>query len=198
MIGSGKSEVAKVFSEEGAIVIDADTEAKALLNRGEAGYRAVREAFGDDILDEAGEIDKKKLAAIVFSDPERVKTINALIHPLVHERIMRQIDEIRKKNDRAMVVIDAPLLIEAGFHKIVDHLILVAPGDTEEAVRRAARRIGISVEEAKRRLSNQIPLSEKEKMADTIIVNNGTLQALREKAREITKRMMKKEDRETA
>ncbi len=195
-IGSGKSEVAKVFSEEGAVVIDADVVAKNLLNRDEVGYRAVTEAFGGEILDERGNIDKKKLAGIVFSDPEKVKIINALIHPLVHQWIVRRIQEVEAQNHDAVVVIDAPLLIEAGFDKMVDHLIVVTPGDLEAAVARAAKRLGITGEEAKRRFSYQIPLEEKVKKADTIIVNDGTLRALREKAKEVCKRMIKKEEEE--
>jgi dephospho-CoA kinase len=196
MIGSGKSEVAKVFSEEGAEVIDADTVVKTLLNRGEAGFQAVTEAFGKRILDERGNIDKKKLAGIIFSDPEKVKIINSLIHPLVHQRIMRKIEEIESRDNRAVIIIDAPLLIEAGFDKLVDHLILVAPGDPEASVARAAKRIGITIEEAKQRFSFQIPLEEKMKLADTVIINDGTLEALREKAREIYQRMIKKEEEE--
>ena len=195
-IGSGKSEVAKVFSEEGAVVIDADVVAKNLLNRDEAGYRAVTETFGEEILDGRGDIDKKKLAGIVFSDPEKVKVVNALIHPLVHQWIIRRIQETEARNHDAVVVIDAPLLIEAGFDKMVDHLIVVAPGDPEAAVARAAKRLGITSEEARRRFSYQIPLEEKVKKADTIIVNDGTLQALREKAKEVYKRMIKKEEEE--
>jgi len=195
-IGSGKSEVSRVFSEGGAEVIDADTVAKALLNKNEAGYKAVTETFGKGILDGRGEIDRKKLAGLIFSDPEKVKTINALIHPLVHQRIVQRIREIEAQNDGAVVVIDAPLLIEAGFDKLVDHLVVIDPGDMEAAIARAAERIGITIEEARQRFSCQIPLKEKLKLADTIIVNDGTLEALREKAREIYQRLVKKEDEE--
>lgn len=194
-IGSGKSEVAKVFSEEGAVVIDADVEAKALLERGEAGYQAVIETFGNRILDEDGEIDRKKLADSAFRDPGKVKTLNALIHPLVHERIVRRIERVRGQDPSALVVIDAPLLIEAGFHKMVDHLVLVAPGDPETAISRAAKRIGITEEEARKRFSHQLPLEEKKKLADTIIVNDGTLEDLRAKAKDVVQRIKKKEEK---
>ncbi len=194
-IGSGKSEVAKVFAEEGAVVIDADVVAKNLLKRGEAGYRAVTGTFGKEILDEKGNIDKKVLAGIVFSDPEKVKTINDLIHPLVHQKIKSRIQEIGARNHDAVVVIDAPLLIEAGFDKMVDHLVVVAPGDLETAVARAAKRLGITKEEANRRLSYQIPLEEKVKKADAVIVNDGTLHALQKRAKEVWKRMMEKEEK---
>jgi len=197
-IGSGKSEVAKVFAENGAHVIDADFEVKKLLRRGEEGFKAVVEAFGKDILDREGNIDKKRLASIVFSDAKKVRRINDIIHPLVHKRIMGQIQDIKKRNKTTVVVIDAPLLIETGFHRVVDYLILVSPGDTEDAIKRAARRIGITVKEARRRLAYQIPISEKEKVADAIIINDGTLEALRKQASGIYRRMLKKEDSKEA
>jgi len=195
-IGSGKSEVARVFAENGAFVIDADREAKELIKKGEAGYEAIVREFGEEILDERREIDRRKLASRIFGDVEEVARVNRLIHPLLHKRIVDNLRRLRMRGNRKMVVIDAPLLIEAGFHTMVDEVILVIPGDPGEALSRAARRIGISLEEAKRRLACQMPLEEKEKVADTVIVNDGTLEALREKAREVWRRMLKKEDRE--
>jgi len=191
-IGSGKSEVAKVFAENGAYVIDADVEAKALLNKGEEGYEAVVHAFGSGVLNEEGEIDKKRLASIIFSDVEKVRKIDQLIHPLVRKCIVRKLRELKERDGKATVVIDAPLLIEAGFHKMVDHVILVTPKDKKEALKRAAKRIGISVEEAKKRFAFQIPQEEKEKIADIVIFNDGTLDALRERAREVYGRILKK------
>ncbi len=194
-IGSGKSEVARVFSEGGAHVIDADRVAKTLLRKGKAGHRAVADAFGEGVLDDEGEIDRKKLAQIIFADPEKVEKINRLIHPLVHGWIKRRIAEIGKNDRKAIVVIDAPLLIEAGFDKMVDHLVLVTPGDTETAVARAAKRIGITLEEARRRLACQMPLSEKKKRADILIANDGTLEALRRKAKVILESLKKEEEK---
>ncbi len=194
-IGSGKSEVARVFAEQGAWVLDADVIARALLRKGEIGYQAVLEAFGRDILDEHGDIDRRRLAARVFKDGETVRKINEIIHPLVHRRIADKLREIEKKDRHAVVVIDAPLLIEANVHRLVDILILVKPGDVQQALSRAARRIGISLEEAERRFAFQIPVEKKEKMADIIIENNGSLESLREKARAACQKMFKKEDK---
>ncbi len=194
-IGSGKSEVAKVFAEKGARVIDADVLAKALLERGEAGYDAVVKAFGKDVLDATGEINKKRLASRVFEDIESVKKMNALIHPLVHHRVVEKLREIEEAHQDAMVVIDAPLLIEAGFHKLVDFLVVVRPKETSQALERAAKRIGIGLEEAKRRLSFQIPQEEKERLADVVIINDGTLEALRQKALRVYERMLTKEEK---
>ncbi len=193
-IGSGKSEVAKVFAENGATVIDADREAKALLNRGETGYRAVVREFGEEILNDDGEIDKKKLAARVFGDRDQVARINRIIHPLVHKRIVEKLRDLKAHSVNGVAVIDAPLLIEAGFHILADHVILVIPGDPQKALERAARRIGISVDEARRRFSFQMSREEKERMADTVIVNDGSLEALHQKAREVWRQMLKKED----
>ena len=194
-IGSGKSEVAKVFAEKDAWVIDADEEAKALLKKGEAGYEAVIHMFGKDVLKEGGEIDKKRLAALVFKDIESVRKVNALIHPLVHQRVVEKLREIDKTHQDALVIIDAPLLIEAGFHKLVNFLIVVKPGSRVKALERAAKRLGITMEEAERRLTFQIPQEEKERLADVVIVNDGTLGALRQKALQVYERIINKEER---
>ena len=194
-IGSGKSEVAKVFAENGAVVIDADREAKDLLRKGEEGYEAIVREFGEEILNEKGEIDRHKLASRVFGDRDRVERVNRLIHPLLHKRIVDKLRRLGDQPGRDVAVIDAPLLIEAGYHTMVDYVILVIPGSPQEAIQRAARRIGISQKEVKRRLSFQMPQAEKEKMADITIINDGTLDALYRKAQEVWKRMLKKEDR---
>ena len=194
-IGSGKSEVAKVFAENGAVVIDADREAKDLLRKGEEGYEAIVREFGEEILNEKGEINRHKLASRVFGDRDRVERVNQLIHPLLHKRIVDKLRSLGDQPGRDVAVIDAPLLIEAGYHTMVDYVILVIPGSPQEAIQRAARRIGISQEEVKRRLSFQMPQAEKEKMADITIINDGTLDALYRKAQEVWKRMLKKEDR---
>jgi len=193
-IGSGKSEVARVFAENGAMVIDADQEAKALLKKGEEGYEALIQAFGEGILDERGEIDRQKLAERVFRDRDQVARINRIIHPLVHKRIVEKLRNLKARSAEGMAVIDAPLLIEAGFHTLADHVVLVVPGDPRKALERAASRIGISVEEARRRFSFQMSREEKERVADTVIINDGSLEALHRKAREVWRQMLKKED----
>jgi dephospho-CoA kinase len=100
-------EVASVFQQEGAICLDADLIAKACLKKGEGGYKAVTSVFGEKIKDEKGSIDKQKLASIVFSDQEKLKTLNALIHPIVHSVIKERIDrlktELKKVLDYASV-----------------------------------------------------------------------------------------------
>jgi len=183
-IGSGKSEVASVFQQEGAVCLDADLIAKACLKKGEEGYKAITSVFGEKIKDDKGCIDKRKLASIVFSDQEKLKTLNALIHPIIHSVMKERITEIERKNPEAIVVIDAPLLIEAGFHKMTNKIVLVA-SDEEAAFQRAARRIGVTVEEVKKRFSSQFSFSEKAKIADIVILNKGTLRQLRMKAREV-------------
>ena len=182
-IGSGKSEIAAVFKKEGAVILDADLIAKAYLEKGEKGYQAVISVFGEKIKDDNDCIDKRKLASLVFSDREKLKTLNALIHPIVHSTIKKRMAEIKNNNPGAVVVIDAPLLIEAGFHKMVDKIILVTC-DEERAFRRAAKRIGVTIEEIKKRFSTQLSFSEKEKISDIVILNNGTVHQLRAKARE--------------
>jgi dephospho-CoA kinase len=194
-IGSGKSEVAAAFHQEGAAILNADEIAKATLKKGEEGYKVLTAVFGEEINDGRGCIDKQKLASIIFSDREKLKKLNALIHPIVHNRIKEKITELRKMNPDTVIVIDAPLLIEAGFHKMVDKVILVKCSE-RKAFNRAAKRLGVTLEEIKKRFSSQLPFSAKKEFADVVILNDGTVQQLREKAHDLYLNITGKEEKQ--
>ena len=173
---TGKSVVARFLREEGLTVIDADEIARSLLRRGQEAYRMVVEAFGEGILRDGGEVDRRKLGRLVFSDPSKRKRLEEILHPLIEEEI-----EDRLRRAQGDVVIDSPLLIERGDHRKVDYVIVVyAPRPLQ--IERMRRRDGLSREEAEQRLRAQWPLEEKIAQAHFIINNAGPLEYTREQA----------------
>lgn len=161
-LATGKSTVADMFVARGAVKIDADAIAHDVLEKDAGVIKSVIAAFGDDIV-AAGKIDRRKLAARVFSDKDGLARLSNIMHPA----IIRGMNETLSVIKEGTVVIDAPLLIEAGLTGMVDVVVLVtASRDTQ--IKRATER-GISKDEAEAIIANQMPLSEKEKLADHII-----------------------------
>ncbi|MBC7327726.1 dephospho-CoA kinase [bacterium] len=162
-IASGKSTVLRIFQRLGAKVLDCDKIAKALTRRGKRGYKRIVEEFGSDILDEKGRIDRKKLAKIVFFDEEKRKKLNALIHPLVYEKLWERI----KKMKEEIVIVDVPLLVESGGEKYFDKIIVVYAEPSVQLERLIKR--GLSEEEARARMGAQASWEERLKVADFVI-----------------------------
>ena len=169
-MGSGKSTVAAMLRKKGAAVLDADKISHGCLKKQTPTYNKIKKAFGKEILAENGEINKKKLAEVVFSDKKSLRKLCGIIHPAV----IKGIEQKAKKLANKVVVIDAPLLIEAGLTSQVDTLVVVA-AKKDTCVKRSTRRLKITKQEARRRLAEQMPLSEKVKYADFVIKNDGGL-----------------------
>ena len=167
-IGSGKSEAVRYLKEKGYDVFDCDEENRKLLEKGEAGYEAVRQAFPDCF--KGDELDKKALSALVFHDPEKKKKLEDIMHPLI-------LKKLKERNDPVLFA-EVPLLFEAGWDRYFDRNLLVVT-DEEILLKRLVKR-GLAKEEALQRLQNQMPVSEKIKRADKIIYNNGSLKELHE------------------
>ncbi len=179
-IGSGKSEVARVLADEGCVVIDSDAEARRLIQS-----TSVRDTlvswWGDEILAEDGTVDRKKVAQIVFSDPEERKRLEGLLHPLIHEARQRK---IRENADVPAIVIDAPLLYEAGVDRECDAVIFVdAPREARLARVREHR--GWDEDELARREASQMTIEEKRRRADVVIRNDASLEELRRRVRRV-------------
>ncbi|MEE9466397.1 MAG: dephospho-CoA kinase [Candidatus Neomarinimicrobiota bacterium] len=178
-IGSGKTEVTRFFQERGAQIFDADAEAKLILLHSEKVQQAVLAAFGEAILNEVGEIDFRLLAEQAFTNPERQRRLNEIIHP-----------EVILAADEAMVqagqdgidlfILDAPLLFEAHLEEYLD-LTIVMVAKEETRIRRALKRGNLTEEEIRRRIHLQLPDDEKRSRADVVITNNGTLAQLHAK-----------------
>lgn len=187
-IAAGKSSVANILKSMGAEIIDADKMGHKLIERGKPAYKEIVSAFGNNILDSEGNIDRKNLGKIVFNNTGKRERLNAILHPKIIEEEWNKIDSIKLKRPDATVVINAPLLIESGSYKDVDAVLLVV-ADEEEVVRRAMERDGLSRECVIERISSQMPVEEKKKYADHVIENKGTLEDLRRKVGELYRRL---------
>lgn len=165
---SGKSFIGETLAALGCQVIRADDLGHAVLAPDGEAYAGVVAEFGRDILREDGSIDRKRLGAIVFADPERLAKLNALVHPHVFDRQERLLAAIAGRDPRAVAVVEAAIMIESGSHRRYDKLI-VASCPAEVQIARAMERDGLSREQAQARLDRQIPLSEKVKYADYVI-----------------------------
>ncbi len=184
IMGSGKTFVSGIFAMLGAEVIDTDRIVHELLRPGTAVAGEIEKAFGDDILDGGGSVDRKKLAAKVFHlEPGRVNELNSIIHPEVIKTIDNRLFSAEERGVRA-VVIDAPLLIETGLNERVNYTVFVR-ASAEKAVERLSREGRAGREDFKARMKLQLNASEKEKVADFVVDNNDSAEKTESQVREI-------------
>ena len=174
-IGSGKSTVAAEFAKLGCKVIDADRIAHKVLCRKDVREKIVR-LFGETVLDSSGQIDRKKLADIVFSDADKLSSLNGVIHPLVLQQAERLIKEYGRQSQVKAIVLDMPLLVEVGWANRCDRLIFVAC-DRPRRVHRA-KKMGLDGDEIKIRENFQISLDNKANIADNVVDNNSDFTTL--------------------
>ena len=189
-VASGKTAVSRVLREEGAYIIDADQIARELVQPHKPAWNELVRAFGKEILQEDGSIHRRKLADKVFTDPEQRKVLNQILHPRIKEEMDRRTKEIGQKDPEAIVVIDAPLLVELGVYRKVDQLIVITSTQMQQ-MERLKERDGRSPEEALRLFSSQMPVEEKVKLADFVIRNEGSLEETKKKAKEVFKELKK-------
>ena len=171
-LATGKSTVAGIFQDLGASVIDADLLARQVVEPGQPAYAEIIKSFGKRILRPDGKIDRQALGNLVFRSPTQLRRLNAIVHPRVAKLQRRLTEHIRKANPQALIIYDAPVLIEAGAHTRMDYLIVVKT-DQQTQLKRLAVRNGYSRAEALRRLRAQLPLKEKIPLADFLL--DGTL-----------------------
>ena len=174
-IGSGKSTVARLLGERGAVVFDADALARRAVEPGSPGHRAVVERFGANVLAPGGELDREALASIVFADPAARRDLEQIVHPEVRRMFAEGADEYLR-TDR-VVVFSAPLLVETGMHTAFEVLVVVST-TVETQVERLLRERGMSEEAVRARIAAQAPLEDKAAVADVLIDNEGTLDEL--------------------
>jgi len=189
-VASGKTTVSQVLKEEGAYIIDADQMARELVRPHTPAWKELVKAFGKDILREDGSIHRKKLADKVFADLRQRKLLNQILHPRIRKEMERRAKEIGQKDPEAVVVIDAPLLVELGDHRKMDKLIVVTSTQTRQ-IERLKKRDGIDPEEALRIFSSQMPVKDKVKLADFVIRNEGSIQKTRKKTKEVFQELKK-------
>ncbi len=183
-VASGKNLVAEELERLGAVVIDADLVAREITKPGTPAYREIVRRFGEKILMPDGSINRKALGEIVFSDPNELKALNGITHPPIIREIERRIEELRRKDPGAVVVLNAPLLIEVGLYRKMDKVVVVY-ADEKRQIERMMKRDEITRKEAVKRVRAQMPLKKKLDFADYVIDNNGSKERTREQTRKL-------------
>jgi dephospho-CoA kinase len=189
-VASGKSVVSQVWKEEGAYLIDADRIARELVQPRTPAWKALVKAFGKEILQEDGSIHRKKLATRVFSNPVERELLNRILHPRIKREIDRRIKGIGQKGPKAIVVIDAALLVETGYYRDVDKVVVVT-STKKQQIERLRRREQMAQEMARGIIDSQIRGEERIKVADIIIRNERSRKKTERKAKEVFEELKK-------
>ncbi|MEV5896766.1 dephospho-CoA kinase [Nonomuraea fuscirosea] len=187
-IGSGKSEVAKRLAAKGAMVIDADKIAREVVEPGTPGLARVVATFGEEVLRPDGSLDRERLGSVVFADSERLAALNAIVHPLVGERVAQL--QRDAANDTIMVY-DVPLLVENNLAPMYDVIIVVDAPD-ELRIRRLAEHRGMPEADAKARIAAQASREDRLAAAGIVIPNDGPLEELDERVEEVWAELLRR------
>jgi dephospho-CoA kinase len=190
-IGSGKSTVASMLEEYGVPVVSADELSRMVVAPGSEGLNDVVEAFGREVLDEKGELDRKKMGKIVFANAEKRRALEAILHPRIRERYEQVLDALEKAGHPVMVY-EVPLLFEKKLHlqdEMTGVILVVSSADTRIA--RVKDRDALTTEEVLARMRAQMPEEEKRRLADYIVVNDGNLDDLRREVEYLISRYLR-------
>ncbi len=193
-IASGKSTVSGLFRAWGAFVADADEISRHALDPGTDCYERTVSSFGRDILFSDGTVDRKKVAGIVFSDPQALVVLNGIIHPYVRRTIQEESEKAFAEVPDRLIIWDVPLLFETGYETEVAKTVVVTARQ-DIRIRRIVARDGSTKAAALRRIRNQMPDREKVRRADIVIRNNGTLDELEQRTREVFDELLETLDR---
>jgi dephospho-CoA kinase len=191
-IATGKSTVSSIFREAGAIIIDADSIARDAVKKNLPAWHEIVRIFGKEVLLPDGEIDRARLGDIIFKDASKKEILNKIVHPHVIQKAAELIEEVRKASPGSIIILDVPLLIEAGMDKGVEDVILVYTPESIQ-IKRLIERDGISDENALLRVRSQMPIEKKKEFATIIIDNNGTIEATKKRALEVFDSLKKKQ-----
>ncbi|MFC1932072.1 dephospho-CoA kinase [Chloroflexota bacterium] len=186
-IGSGKSTVSQCLAELGAVILDADKVGHEVFKPNTEAWCDVVATFGKEILTPGGEVDRKRLGEIVFSNPEALLRLNQIMHPRMYDMMKAQIEEYRRQGVD-VVVIEVILLIEANWTSLVDEVwVTVASEDT--VIKRLKHQRGLDEEQTLARIRSQLPSEERVKHADVVINNDGDLDEVKAKVKELWERL---------
>lgn len=186
-IATGKSTVSNWLKAHGYAVIDADELARLVVAPGSEGLRQIVSHFGAEILDDDGNLDRRKLGALVFADREKLADLEGMIHPLVQAQVQSLRDRYEREG-REFVFYDVPLLYEKKLQDQFDHIIVVA-ADEEIQKSRMRARDALSENEIEARLRSQLPMAEKIKVAHSIVENNGSREELERRLTQLVKQL---------
>ena len=187
-IVSGKTTVAKMFKDLGAKIIDADKLGHSVIRPHKTAWIKIIKLFGEEVLKEDLNIDRKKLGKIVFNDQRLLRKLNEITHPEIIKVIKREIDLVKnstyKDEKKRILIIDAALIYETKIDRLMDKIIVVYI-DEDEQIKRLIKRDNFSYDEALQRIKSQIPIKQKVEMADYVIDNNNSLDKTREQVKKI-------------
>ena len=184
-IGSGKTSVCRFFQELGATIIDADAIGREVVEKDQGTFHALVVAFGREILNEDGTLNRRRLGRLAFGNPAMRQKLNTIVHPALLKRLREEVDTAQRLGP---VVVDAALILEWGLQSEFDALVVVT-ADHDIQVERVVDQRDWSREEVTLRLKSQIPSEEQVGYADYVIVNNGTLEDLRRQVVEVWKKI---------
>ncbi len=189
-MGSGKTTTASMLKEMGACIIDADIICRDLVLPHRPAWKEIIQTFGNEILENDGQnIDRGKLAEIIFNDKEKKEQLENILHPKVIAEEMKLADQIFKEQPESIVVIEAALLIESGNDQRMDKVVVVTC-EEEQSIQRAMQRCSLSREEVISRIQSQMPQSEKIKTADYVLHNNGSREEFKMKVRSLYSQLL--------
>jgi dephospho-CoA kinase len=189
-IGVGKSFVASVFEELGCHVVDADQTAREVVMPGTTGLKALTEAFGEEVLNPDGTLNRKQLGAVVFADESQRQRLNHILHPFIIARQDEILSEWEKDDPQGIGIVDAALMIESGGYRRFDKLIVVHCRP-EVQLERLMLRDQLSRDEAQRRIDSQMPQEAKQRFADYLIDTSDGFKPAREQTTKVYKELLR-------
>jgi dephospho-CoA kinase len=186
-IASGKSTVASILRDHDCMVLEMDPLGHELLEPGQAAYDEVVREFGDSILGPGDAIDRSKLGAIVFADASKRVRLNQILHPRILEVVQKWFAALDRPGGPEFAVVEAALIVESGFHKRLDNLV-VCWSRPEQQLERLIQR-GLTREQAQLRISAQMPAEEKRQLADEVIDCSGTIEETERQVKNLIERL---------
>ena len=186
-IGSGKSAASAWFEAQGIVVIDADVVAREVVEKGQPALQQIQQHFGDWVLLENGELDRRALREHIFKEPSARQALEKITHPAIRESIIRQLDAA----DSPYVVLVSPLLFETNQHQLTQHTLLIDATETLQ-IHRASQRDGQTVEQIHKIIQAQMPRAEKQRLANDIVLNDGHLDHLYSKLEVLHQQYLKR------
>jgi len=173
-IASGKSTISQLLQDKGFRIIDADLVARKVVEPGTPTLIEISKQFGDEVIHPDGTLNREALGTLIFHNPSKRKQLNELMHPAIRQEMLAQRDDLKKQGIET-IIMDIPLLFESKLQHFVEKVLVVSVTEDIQ-LERLIKRNSLSEEEAKVRISSQLPVSEKEKAADAVIYNNGSIE----------------------
>ena len=186
-IGSGKSTVSQCLAELGAVVLDADKVGHEAFKPNTEAWHDIVATFGRQVLTPSGEVDRKKLGGIVFDNPESLSRLNQIMHPRMYDMMKARIEEYRQRG-AGVIVLEAAILIEANWTPLVDEVWVTVAGE-DAVLKRVNKQRGLEAEQIIARIRSQLSAEERVKHADVVINNDGDLDEMRAKVKELWKQL---------